>query len=53
MIPIVLFELNESTDKRKWRKTGWKVTVQIPPPSSGVSELLLFLLVLQFPQSCF
>ena len=24
MIPIVLFEANESVDKRKWRKTGWK-----------------------------
>jgi hypothetical protein len=24
MIPIVIFEANESVDKRKWRKTGWK-----------------------------
>jgi len=24
MIPIVIFESNESLDKRKWRKTGWK-----------------------------
>lgn len=24
MIPIVFFEANESLDKRKWRKTGWK-----------------------------
>lgn len=24
MIPIVIFEANESIDKRKWRKTGWK-----------------------------
>jgi hypothetical protein len=24
MIPIVLFEANQSVDKRKWRKTGWK-----------------------------
>lgn len=24
MIPIVLFEPNKSSDKRKWRKTGWK-----------------------------
>jgi len=24
MIPIVLFEPNQSADKRKWRKTGWK-----------------------------
>ena len=24
MIPIVIFEANESLDKRKWRKTGWK-----------------------------
>lgn len=24
MIPIVLFESNESADRRKWRKTGWK-----------------------------
>jgi Uncharacterised protein family (UPF0236) len=24
MIPIVIFEANESVDKRKWRKSGWK-----------------------------
>lgn len=24
MIPIVIFEANESLDRRKWRKTGWK-----------------------------
>lgn len=42
MIPIVLFEPNESADKRKWRKTGWKeARLSVAREKGSVTKIFL------------
>lgn len=42
MIPIVIFEANESLDRRKWRKTGWKeARLSVARENKSVTKIFL------------
>jgi hypothetical protein len=42
MIPVLFFEPNKNTDKRKWRKTGWKeARLSVAREKGSVTKIFL------------